>query len=62
MLVSELIDKLKEFPPDMLVYLQGYAPYDVLDPELVEEVTTTELYLYNPVQYDNMNTEVVLLK
>lgn len=65
MLVSELIDKLKTYPDDMLVYLQGYAVYESLEPEEVEQVTTQALYLYKAGASEEIGwntTEVAVIK
>lgn len=65
MLVSELIEKLKTYPDDMLVFLQGQAEYETLDPVDVEEVTTAHEYLYRAGASDEIiwnPTEVVVLK
>ena len=65
MLVSELIEKLKTYPDDMHVFLQGYASYESLEPEEVEQVTTQALYLYKEGASDEIDwntTEVVVIK
>ena len=62
MTVQELIDRLKKYPPDTLVYLQGNASYEWLEPESVDDLTTVTKYVYfaDPIA-EWRNTEVVVL-
>lgn len=62
MLVSELIEKLKAYPNDMHVFLQGSACYESLEPEPVEELDKGYEYIYNEKEEQDIITEVIVLK